>query len=94
MDIRVKLVSVLPDCELLVIIDWNIDLACAIRFVIRIVELGDIRVSESLLCSQSFIWVELEQVFHQVKSVVASSREHIAESLVFCRWQGLKHSLC
>jgi len=85
-DIRVKLVSVLPDCELLVVVNRDVDLASTVRFIIRVVELGHIRVSKGLFGGQSFIWVELEQAFHQIKSIIAGCREHVSKSLVFCWW--------
>ena len=45
MDIRVELVSVLANRELLIIIDRDANAACAHRFVLCIMELCDIRVS-------------------------------------------------
>ena len=93
-DIRVKLVSVLPDGELLVVIDRNVDLARADGLIVGIVELGNVGVAQSLLSGQSFIRVELKQILHEVKSIIASSREHISKSLVLGRWQRFKHSLC
>ena len=44
MDIRIKLISVLLDGELLVIVDWNEDFFCADGLFFRIMELLDIRV--------------------------------------------------
>jgi len=85
-DIRVKLVSVLPDCELLVVVDRDIDFTSTNGFIVRVVELGYIRVSQGLFGGQSFIRVKLKQVFHQIKSVVASCGEHVSKSLVFCWW--------
>ena len=54
MDIRIKLVAILADGELLVIINRNINFLCTIWLLVRVVELGDVRVFESLFSSQPF----------------------------------------
>ena len=44
-NVRVELVAVLSNRKLLVVIDWDHDLACAHWLIVRIVELGHVRVS-------------------------------------------------
>ena len=65
-DIRVELVTVLLDGELLIIIDGNEDLLCAYGFLLGIVELGNVWMLQGLLSCQALIWVELKQTLKQV----------------------------
>ena len=44
-DVRVELVAVLANRELLIVVDWNVDAAGADGLVFGIVELGDVRVA-------------------------------------------------
>ena len=60
-NVSIKLVSVLSNRELLVVINWNVDFLAAIWFIIRVVELSNVRVLQCLLCCWSFVWIELEQ---------------------------------
>jgi len=69
-DIRVQFVAVLPDRELLVVVDGNVDAASAHRLVLRVVELSHIRVSQCLVCGQTPHWVELQQVSQHIQRVV------------------------
>ena len=69
-DVRVQFVSVLSDRELLVVIDWNVNLPSADWLILRVVELGHIWVAQSLFCGQSSIWIELQQVAEKIQSVV------------------------
>ena len=59
MDISIELVSVLTNRELLIVIDGNVDLLSADRFVVRVVELAHIWMSESLISGQSLMRVEM-----------------------------------
>lgn len=49
-NICVKLVSVFSDGEFLVVVNWDVDSSVADGFVIRVVELSDVRVSQRLFC--------------------------------------------
>lgn len=49
-DICIKFVSVLPDRELLVVVDRDIDAPLASRLILGIVELSYIGVFQSLVC--------------------------------------------
>lgn len=60
MDISVELVAVLPDGELLVVVDRNVDFLGAYRLIFWVVELRDIRMSQCLFCGQALVRVELE----------------------------------
>jgi len=67
MDIRIELVTILLDGELLVVINWNEDFLSAHWFLLGIMELLHIWMLQSLLSRESFIWIELEQVFQKIK---------------------------
>jgi hypothetical protein len=58
-DIRIKLVAVLSNRELLVVVDRDDDFACANRLIISVVKLGHVWVSQSLFRSQTLIRIEL-----------------------------------
>lgn len=59
-DIRVELVPIFFDRELLVIINGNENLLCANWLLVGVVELRNVWVLECLLNCQSLVWVELE----------------------------------
>ena len=61
-NIRIKLVSVLFDGELLIIVDRNHNLLGTYWLFLGVVELGHIRMLQRLLSCQAFIWVELQQI--------------------------------
>jgi hypothetical protein len=61
MNIRVEFVTVFADRELLIVVDRDVDLSGADGLVVCVVELGDVGMSESLICSQALAGVELEQ---------------------------------
>ena len=61
-DVCVQLVSVLADRELLIVINRDVDAARTHGLIFRIMELRDIWVSQSLICRQSSVWVELEEL--------------------------------
>lgn len=69
-DISVELVAVLPDGELLVVVDRDVNFLGAHRLVLRVVELRDVGVSEGLLCGQTLVRVEMEQRLQEVEGVV------------------------
>lgn len=84
-DISIELVAVLPDGKLLVVIDRDVDFLGTHWLVLRVMELGNVGVSESLLCSQALMRVELEQRLQKVERVVRSCGKHISEALGLCR---------
>ena len=77
-DICVEFVSVLSDREFLIVVDWNVDLPVADWLIFWVVELSHVGMSEGLICGQSSIWIELEQVAEEIEGVIRSSREHIS----------------
>ena len=79
MDIRIELVTILLDGELLVVINWNEDFLSAHWFLLGIMELLHIWMLQSLLSRESFIWIELEQVFQKIKGFFRCCREHISQ---------------
>ena len=85
-DIRIELVSVFSDREFLVVINRNVDFLRADWFLIRIVELRDVRVLKSLCCSKSLVGVELQKVLDKVESFIRSSWEHVSEFLGLRWW--------
>ena len=85
-DIRVKLVPVLSDRELLVIIDWDKDFLCANWLFIWVMELSHVRMLQCLLGSESFCWVELQKILQKIQSVVGGSWEHVSQFLWLGRW--------
>ena len=60
-NIRIELVAVLFNGEFLVVVNWYIDLLSAYWFFFGIMELGDIRMLQSLFSSQSFVGIELQK---------------------------------
>jgi hypothetical protein len=60
MNIRIELVAVYLDRELLIIIDGNEDLLGAYGLLLRVVELGHVLVAQRLVRCQSFVRVELQ----------------------------------
>lgn len=61
MDIRIELITVLLDGELLVVVDRDKDFLCAHGLLLGVVELLHVRMLEGLLRSQPLIRIELEQ---------------------------------
>ena len=86
MDIRIELVTILLDGELLIVIDWNKDFLGANWFLLGIMELLDVWVLQSLLSRKTFIRIELKKVFQKIKGFFRSSWEHISQLLWFSRW--------
>ena len=64
----------------MVVVNGDVDLTRADGFVLGVVELGHVRVLQGLLRGQSFVWVELQQAFQQVYSVVTGCGEHVSET--------------
>lgn len=69
-DVRVQLVTVLADGELLVVINRDVDLLPAHRFILRVVELRHIGVAQGLISSQALVRVEVEETLKQVEGVI------------------------
>ena len=92
-DVRVQLVAVLPNRELLVVVNRNVDLPRANRLVVRVVELRHVRVAQRLVCRQPLVRVELKQVTQKVQRVVRSRWEHVAQAAGLARGQRLEHGL-
>lgn len=78
MDVSIQLVPVLSDGELLVIVDGDVDSLLAYWFIVRVMKLGHVGMSEGLLSSKSFAWVELQEVSEKIQSVVRSSGKDIS----------------
>ena len=60
-NIRIELVAVLFDGEFLVVVDRYVNLLSANWFFVRVVELSDVGMLQSLLSGQSFTRVELQK---------------------------------
>lgn len=84
MDIRIKLIAVLLDRELLVVVDRNEDFLSANWFLLWVVELLDVGVLQSLLRGQPLVRIKLKQILQQVKRVFGRGREHVSKLLGFC----------
>ena len=69
-DIGVEFVAVLPDRELLVVVDGDVDATRAHGLVVDVVELGHVVVPQGLLCRKAPSRVELKQVSEKVKCVI------------------------
>lgn len=93
MNISIKLISVLSDWELLVIINWDEDFLVAVGFIFGVVELGHVRVTKCLFCSQTSVRVEMQKVFQEVKCIITSGRENVSQLLGFGGWKRFQHSL-
>lgn len=63
-DVRVQLVPVLPDRELLVVVDGDLDFLRAVGLVVRVVELGHVLVFQRLFRSQPLVRVEHQQLLN------------------------------
>lgn len=64
MDVRVQLVPVLTNRELLVVVDRDLDLLRAVRLVVRVVELSHILVFQRLFCGQTLVRVKHQQLLY------------------------------
>ena len=82
-DVRIQLVSVLTDGELLVVVNWNEDLLCANWLLVWVVELSHVRMLQCLLCGQTFPWVELQKILQEINSVIRGRWEHVSQLLWF-----------
>ena len=88
-DVAVELVPVLSNRELLIVVNGNHNLTSAHWLIIRVVELGDVRVSEGLLGRQSLIGVKLQQRLQHIQSLVRSSGENVSQTAHLRRRQTL-----
>ena len=79
MDVLVELVAIFADRELLVVVDGDVDPACANRLIFRVVELCHVRMAQSLLGSHASMRVELQEAFEHVERVIRGGREHIPQ---------------
>ena len=70
MDISVELVTIFADRELLIIINWDINLLAAHRLILRIVELRYIGMSQCLFGSKSLVRVEVQEALEKVQRIV------------------------
>ena len=80
-NVCVQLVSVLADREFLIVINRDVDAARTYGLILRVVELRDKRMSQSLFCRQSSVRVELEELSQEVKRVVGGRRKNVSRSL-------------
>lgn len=67
MDIRIELVSVLFNRELLVVINWNEDFLGTFWFLLRVVKLCNIRVCKGFISCKSLTRVELKEALKKVE---------------------------
>lgn len=74
-DVGVQFVSVFKDGELLIVVNRDVNAACADWLVFWIVELGHIRMTQSLFGTQTSAWVELKQTSKKVECVVGGRWE-------------------
>ena len=58
-DISVELVAVFANGELLIVVNGNVYLFTAHGLVLWVVELGNVGMSQSLLSSESLVWIKL-----------------------------------
>ena len=79
MDVLVELVAVFADRELLVVVDGDVDSACANRLIFRVVELCHVRMAQSLLSSHASMRVELEEALEHVERVIRGRWEHVSQ---------------
>ncbi len=56
-------------------------------------ELLNIGMSESLLCSKSLVRIELQEALKKVQSIIRSGREDVSETLGFSWRERLEHGL-
>ena len=80
-DISIELVAVLSDGELLIVVNRDVDLLAAHWLVLRVVELGHIRVSQGLLCCQTLVRVKLKKALQKVQGIIRGCRENISQAL-------------
>lgn len=66
LNVRVQLVPVIPDRELLIVINWNVYRLRAIRLVRRVMELSHVRVLQTLVGSEPFAWIEDKEALDHV----------------------------
>ena len=90
-DIRVQLVAVLTNRELLIVVDGDVDAASAHRLVLRVVELGNVGVAKGLVCRQTPVGVELQQAAQQVQRIVGGRWKQVTEAARLRGWQRLQH---
>ena len=90
--VGIQLVSVLSDRELLVVVDRDVDPSVTDWFVVRVVELCHVRVSQRLLGREALVRVKLEQVLNQVDGLVRCAWEHVSDAPLLGGWQRLQHS--
>lgn len=69
----------------MVIVDGDEDLSGADWLLVGVMELCHVWMLQSLLSSQSLVWVKLQKVLHEVEGIIASCWEHISQ-LLGLRW--------
>jgi len=90
-NVGVEFISILPDWEFLIIINWDINSSCAHWFVFRVMELRNIRMPQGLFSTQTLWWVELKQVAQKVNCIIWCRWEHISEASLFWWWKRFQH---
>lgn len=80
---------------LFVVINRNGDGSSGNWLVISIVEAGHIGMLKSFLCSEALLWVELQQLLHEVQCVWRCIRKHVAQlvGITVGPQHGLHHGL-
>lgn len=91
--VRVQLVPVLPDGELLVVVYGDVDLLGAIGLVLRVVELSYVGVLQGLVGCQALVRVKLQHVAQEVQGVVGGGGEHVSQALGLGRGQRFQHGV-
>jgi hypothetical protein len=64
----------------MIVVDGDLDFPLANGFIIRIVELSDVRMLQSLLCCESLVGVELKHETKNVKCFFRSVTEKFRQS--------------
>ena len=78
-DLDIQTASVIVDRVLVAVRDWNCDLSWRAWLVVWVVEVLDILALQRLFRSLSLLWVEAEQISHQIERVVACLWTNLAQ---------------
>ena len=90
LDFVVKLVPILLDGVLGVIIERELDRALVDGLLLGVMEQGDVGMPERVVCRDSLVRIELEELLEQVERFGRSLREHCREWHGFRRGNALK----
>lgn len=90
-DVGIQFGSVFRDGVLVVIVDGDLNDLAALGFISGVVELGYKGVGQSLLGSDTFVGVELQQFLQHVQGIGRGTREHVGEGSWAGGREGLEH---